>query len=394
MSEDEAGLRCAFVVQGEGRGHMTQALAAEEILLEAGHRVTRVFLGRSDRRPVPGFFRERLRAPVETFPSPVLVPDRRDRGMSVRATAVHSLLRLPLYVAGGLRMGRRLRAEDPDVVLNFFDLVGAGALFLFRPGRRRLAVGHHFLTVHDEFPRPDEAGIGWWGLRVLTTLCGLGASRRLALSFRPLPDPGSRTAVHPPLLRRSVIDAEPEEGEHLQVYVLNPGYARELVEWHARNRGVKVEAYWDRTDVPECLEVHPNLRFHRIDDRGFVEGLRTCRALATTAGFESVCEAMYLGKPVLLVPTRGHVEQACNAGDAVRAGAGIRRERFALDDLLAYLEEEGHSLDRRFRSWVRQAPARLLAEVEGSPSPPDGSRDATPTAPARPSGRTTSGKER
>ena len=36
-----------------------------------------------------------------------------------------------------------------------------------------------------------------------------------------------------------------------------------------------------------------------------------CKAYASTAGFESVCEAMYLGKPILMVPA--HIEQDCNA---------------------------------------------------------------------------------
>lgn len=371
MTGSSRPLRCAFVVQGEGRGHMTQALAAAEILRDAGHRICAVHLGTSDRRPVPGFFRERIRAPVRTFRSPILVPDSEDRGMSVGATFFHNLVRAPAYARGTLRLGRRLREEDPDVVVNFFDLLGAAALLLFRPGRRRLAVGHHFLVTHDDFPRPDGTGIGWWGLSLLTVLCGLGASRRLALSFRPLPDPGPRTAVFPPLLRRSVLEAEPTEGRHLQVYVLNPGYARELKAWHAQNREVVVEAFWDRADVPECVEVHPNLRFHRIDDRRFVEGLRTCRGLATTAGFESVCEAMYLGKPVLLVPTSGHVEQACNAEDALRSGAGIRRRSFALDDLLTYLERDDHEAPDGFRDWVRSAPSRLLAEIESDVPDPD-----------------------
>lgn len=51
-----------------------------------------------------------------------------------------------------------------------------------------------------------------------------------------------------------------------------------------------------------------------------------CKAFATTAGFESVCEALYLQKPVLMVPV--HIEQECNAFDATRAGAGIRSDRF------------------------------------------------------------------
>lgn len=49
--------------------------------------------------------------------------------------------------------------------------------------------------------------------------------------------------------------------------------------------------------------------------------MSSCRAYATTAGFESVCEAMYLGKPLLMVPA--HIEQDCNAYDAARGGAGI-----------------------------------------------------------------------
>lgn len=49
-----------------------------------------------------------------------------------------------------------------------------------------------------------------------------------------------------------------------------------------------------------------------------------CKAYLTTAGFESVCEALYLGKPVLMVPV--HVEQECNAWDAQKVGAGVRAD--------------------------------------------------------------------
>ena len=38
-----------------------------------------------------------------------------------------------------------------------------------------------------------------------------------------------------------------------------------------------------------------------------------CRGVVCTAGFESVSEAMWLGKPVCMAPTPGHYEQRCNA---------------------------------------------------------------------------------
>ena len=82
------------------------------------------------------------------------------------------------------------------------------------------------------------------------------------------------------------------------------------------------------------------------------------KAYATTAGFESVCEAMYLNKPVLMVPT--HIEQACNAHDAVISGAGAVSDRFDLDVLLSLSER--HTENQTFRHWVKQADWLILRE--------------------------------
>ena len=67
--------------------------------------------------------------------------------------------------------------------------------------------------------------------------------------------------------------------------------------------------------------IDETLSFHQIDDVKFLNAMAGCKAYASTAGFESICEAMYLGKPVLMVPA--HIEQDCNAYDAMKAGAGI-----------------------------------------------------------------------
>ena len=70
-------------------------------------------------------------------------------------------------------------------------------------------------------------------------------------------------------------------------------------------------------------EVFQTLFVHAINDKLFLDMMSRARGLASTAGFESVCEAMYLGKPVLMVPVKGHFEQFCNSRDAFKAGAGI-----------------------------------------------------------------------
>ena len=89
-----------------------------------------------------------------------------------------------------------------------------------------------------------------------------------------------------------------------------------------------------------------------------------CRVLVSTAGFESICEAMYLGKPVYMMPTKHQIEQRCNAVDASRAGAGIWGDDFNLDGFLDYIPR--HRADREgFREWVHSAETVFVKILEG-----------------------------
>ena len=63
-------LRVLFAVQGEGRGHMTQALAIRQMLVAQGHTVCAALVGQSAQRKPADFFVEGLDAPVHTFESP------------------------------------------------------------------------------------------------------------------------------------------------------------------------------------------------------------------------------------------------------------------------------------------------------------------------------------
>ena len=59
-----------FVVQGEGRGHLTQAISLFEILTSAGHQVVAVMVGMDDEQNLPAFFREKIPVEINTFPAP------------------------------------------------------------------------------------------------------------------------------------------------------------------------------------------------------------------------------------------------------------------------------------------------------------------------------------
>jgi hypothetical protein len=83
-------------------------------------------------------------------------------------------------------------------------------------------------------------------------------------------------------------------------------------------------------------------------------------AYATTGGFESVCEAMYMQKPVLMVPA--HIEQECNVMDAIHSGAGVGASNFELSMLNEFSPNYRPDVD--FNAWCRSAESIYLFELE------------------------------
>jgi len=354
------------MVQGEGRGHLSQCLALREMLEEAGHTVVKLLVGGGERRPLPPYFEAGMAMEAVRFPSPLTIPGADRTGVSLIRTLGYNTRRVGEYQRAVSLVRREVAATAPDLVVNFYDPLAGLAIKGMGPGAPPLlALGHQYLLGHPEAPRPPFQPQGLLPFHVINHFSAPSSALRLALSFRALPDgPTPRTLVVPPLLRRRVLEAQPEEGEHLLIYVLNDGLGDAIIRWHGGNRHVVIHGFWDRPGAPDVDHIHPNLTFHRLSDTLFLELMRSCRAFVGTAGFESVAEAMWLGKPVMVVPTANHVEQGWNAREAEAAGAGMASATFDLSPFLNYLPSH-RDVSERYRSWVREGSARIVALLEG-----------------------------
>ncbi|MGA7303898.1 MAG: glycosyltransferase family protein [Rhodothermales bacterium] len=362
-------MRCLFIVQGEGRGHMTQAIAMKRLLEDAGHSVCAALVGTSPRREIPPFFIEKIGVAVHRFQSPNFVADASNRGILVGRTIWESLKGLPKFLKSFRVFDEMLARHQPDLVINFYEPLFGLYQSVRRERTASVCIAHQCLSLHPEFPFPS----GWKRdrlmLRFLTRVAALRTSVILGLSFTPLSAMVSgRIHVVPPLLRPDVFDCEISSGDYLLVYLMSAGYAADIEAWHERNPQVVLHCFWDRKDAPDVDRRDETLTFNRISDTRFLSLMAGCRGLVTTAGFESVCEAMYLGKPVLMVPVHGHYEQMCNAVDGERAGAGIRSDRFDLDAIMAYLPRHD-SATEEFRGWVGSAPERIVGVLESVVAP-------------------------
>ena len=89
-------MKVLFIVQGEGRGHLTQAITLEEILRRNGHEVVEVLVGKSNTRRLPGFFNRSIQAPVKRFLSPNFLPTPANKRVSMSRSIAYNLIRFLL----------------------------------------------------------------------------------------------------------------------------------------------------------------------------------------------------------------------------------------------------------------------------------------------------------
>lgn len=346
-------MKYLFIVQGEGRGHLTQAIALEEILRNSGHEVVEILVGKSRSRRLPSFFSRHIHAPVHRFESPNFLPTASNKRNRLGRSVAYNVARLPVYLRSMRFIREHIVRSGADMVINFYELLTGLTYALYPIRTPQICIGHQYLFLHKDFHLPWKNAPRLWLLNFFTRLTCVGARKKLALSFRPMEeDAHGGIRVVPPLLRKEVLRSESVPGDYVHGYMVNSGFAESVTAWHAAHPEVPLRFFWDKKGETDVRRVDSTLSFYPLDDTEFLRQMSGCRAYASTAGFESICEAMFLGKPVLMVPA--HIEQDCNAFDAASNGAGIVADRFELDRLLDFADR--YEPDPSFRIWVESAP--------------------------------------
>ncbi|PWJ56582.1 uncharacterized protein (TIGR00661 family) [Dyadobacter jejuensis] len=357
-------MRIVFLVQGEGKGHLTQAISLGQILTEAGHEVVGALVGKSPDRTIPSFFEREIGAPVFLHDAPNIIYNKKGRGINLPKTIMTHLGSLPHYLKSLHGIHKTIESLTPDLIVNFYEIYGGLYNVLFRSGIPMVCIAHQYLLQNPTFTFPPKSSIDRKFINFNTQATSWLCKRKLSLSFRPMPvqDPKKHLVV-PPLLRREVRLLEPHQGDYLLVYMTHHSLSKHIIDWHQKHPEVKLVCFWDNRHEGETVQYGRNLVFHQINAEKYLHLLAGCKALVTTAGFESVCEAMYLGKPVMMVPVPKHFEQQCNALDGVISGAGISAKSFDLSIVLDYLPRH-QDQSARFRSWYMQGDNMFLNAIE------------------------------
>jgi uncharacterized protein (TIGR00661 family) len=351
-----------FIVQGEGKGHLTQAISLTQILEKNNHTIVATMVGTTKNRAIPTFYTTAMPMPLVAMDSPSLFYGK-GKGPSLFRTVFSQIIKAKHYLKNADLVNETVLKYQPDIIINFYEMAAGFYNFFYRPSIPTICIGHQYLLLHKQFLSINKKAFERFLLNLNTKITALGSAQKMALSFYPLPnDEHEKIVVVPPLLRCEVKEAHISTQNYLLAYVTHHKIIEDIFAWHQNNSHETIHCFTDKKNLDSGAEISPNFYIHKINPAHFLEKMASCKGLVTTAGFESVCEAMYMGKPVLMVPVKNHIEQRVNAHDGQRTGAGIYNKTFKIGKFLKYIDGH-HDISERFQIWESHAEALLLHNI-------------------------------
>jgi uncharacterized protein (TIGR00661 family) len=322
-------MKILYGVVGEGMGHATRSAVVLDHLLASGHEMRVVVSGRAHSF-LQDRFRDHGRIEIEEIHGITL----KYFGNKVRRSAslFWNLKNAPKGVWKNVEVYREVAEQGfrPELVVSDFDSWAA----LYGIRRRVPVVSIDNIQAvnrlkHDKAIRKGK-GFDFRLARLAVKMKVPGAYQYLVTSFFFPPVRKKFTTLVPPILRKEVLEAKREPGEHVVVYHRTTS-EKDLLKmlhrlpWEFRVYGANEEKTVD------------NVVLRAFTGPGFLEDLRTAKAVISGGGFSLMSEAVSLGVPMLANPIEGQYEQELNARYLGRLGYGSWERKLARGPIRTFL---------------------------------------------------------
>jgi uncharacterized protein (TIGR00661 family) len=355
-------MRILYGVNGEGMGHATRSQVVVESLL-GDHEVRVVASGAAYA------YLSRILPDVQEIMGAKFVMEDGAimRWATVRQNVADAAAGAPASIHRWIEMTRDWR---PDVVVSDFEPLAS----IYARVSRTPLIAVDNINMLDRCRHDAEIVAGhredFALARTVARSMVPNAVRYIVTTFFRPPLAKEQTMLVPPILRKAIVEAVPEDGEHLVVYASGEESAMAAL----RASGIRCRVYGMRGGPAEG-KTDGNLELKPRSDAGFVEDLRTARGVVAGGGFSLMSEAVYLGKPMLALPLLGQFEQTMNSRYLEREGYGVAAseltaeavERFVAG-LDGYRERLAGYAQRGNEVALRTIAERIEAAAEARPA--------------------------
>ncbi len=318
-------MRLLYGVVGEGMGHATRSRVVLEHLLGRGHTVRVVVSGRAH-----AFLSERFagRPGIRIEQIEGLHMAYEGNAVALGRSVVENLGKAPASLARNLATYARMDF-DADAVVSDFE----SWAFFFGINRLTPVISIDNMQIINRCEHPDAItdDTNFKLAKAAVKLKLPGARHYLITTFFRPPVRKERTTLVPPILRPEVLAARREPGKHVLVY--QTGTANEALIPLLQSLPWEFRLYGMRRDA-----VLGNVVLRDFSEQGFVDDLRTARAVVAGGGFSLMGEAVHLQVPMYSVPLEGQYEQELNARYLAMLGYGRYARTFERDAIADFVE--------------------------------------------------------
>jgi uncharacterized protein (TIGR00661 family) len=268
-------------------------------------------------------------------------------------TIARNLLGARKTAASVARLKKLSEEWQIDLVITDFE-----PLSCHEGHRRRVPVisidNQHCMTNVDvTFPREHRADAA--ATRMVVRMMVPRADAYLVTSFFNAKVKRRNTFLFPPILRESILQAKPQAGEQVLVYVTSPAPALAKL---LRSVRCQFIAYGFGREGQ-----NGNVLYKKPSLDGFLQDLINAKAIVANAGFSLLTEALHLGKPYLAVPVEHQFEQVFNAYWLEKAGYGAFWEELNRERVESFLYNLPHYREK-LRDYPRAGNEALLTKLD------------------------------
>jgi uncharacterized protein (TIGR00661 family) len=361
-------LRLLYGVVGEGMGHATRSRVILEHLARAGHEIKVVVSGRAHK-----FLSEKLAPLPNVSVEEIEGLNLRFQGndLDVGESILSNLDKVPAALRKNTDVYLRVVGNfAAQAVISDFE---SFAYFFARlRGLPVISIDNMQIInrcEHDAFVSDDKS----MAFRVakLAVKAKLPGAYHYVISSFFFPKPcKERTTLVPPILRPEVIAAKREPGAHVLVY--QTSHANQALVATLRTLPHEFRVYgMGKSGVEGNVTLCP------FSETGFIDDLRTARAVVAGGGYSLMGEAVHLHVPMLSIPIGGQYEQVLNARYLEKLGYGAYASAPTADAIADFLEKTDQ-MSAALESYVPRDCSmlfgcvdELLARIEKKEPAPD-----------------------
>ena len=225
------------------------------------------------------------------------------------------------------RLKKKVEEFKPDIVISDWELFTT--LYARDKKLKTISVDNEHFILYGQIKFDKKYRLDYYKTYLVSKLFKYGESIVIGLPGQKLRNEREATIVNP-IIRRELTHLKPKNEGHILVYksITNN---QKLIDLFKKTKA-RFIVYDCESEITEG-----NVQFKKFEEKQFLKDLANCRGVITTGGITLISEAIYLKKPLLVIPIKKHFEQILNAEYVKEHNLGMMIEDLDLKTLNVFL---------------------------------------------------------